>query len=445
MFAVVHLAYWPAQMSPDSLDQWRQIVDNGGGTDWHPVLSMLLNWIPYKLIPHPAFVLTAQYTLFAFAMGVLLREFSLAGLPLLWTAAVSLVVALFPPNFLIATTLWKDVPYTSGILLLTASVWRMERLQHRLTPGLAGWFTIAGALVIGARHNGLLVVFPLLAILALRVPKEARLWLMILVAGQIASLFLFKVVLLWAFSIAPLPDTYRGIFPLPLIGAMIANGEQVRLSGDELRVVESVMPISEWRKAYRCDTATPLFWNSQADRDAIAKNGPRLTWIALRWALSSPVNFARHQVCMTRILWDPVPREGEWVPISPQEITPMPSAVELGLKTESKLPTLQTWLGALGNNYLGPSAIYNRPATYVLLGLVGVAVLSVIWGQNLLVVYAPALLNIAGLIPSILAQDYRYVWPTQTVGLLFSLAALVALLSRPRTTSGPPRNSTGPH
>ena len=106
----VHLAFWPAQMSPDSVSQWAQAVHGGGGDDWHPSLTFVMWWLSSLGAPHPAFALAVQYSVFALCAGILLRETQDAGLAPGSAQLVAVVFALFPPTFLIATSLWKDVP-----------------------------------------------------------------------------------------------------------------------------------------------------------------------------------------------------------------------------------------------------------------------------------------------------------------------------------------------
>ncbi len=106
---LTHLAFWPAQMSPDSIEQWSQIVAGSGVTDAHPALSFLLNWLPYQLVPSPAFVVAVQYCLFGFSVALLIWELGRDRLPFPVLAGIALISALFVPNLLIATTLWKDV------------------------------------------------------------------------------------------------------------------------------------------------------------------------------------------------------------------------------------------------------------------------------------------------------------------------------------------------
>jgi hypothetical protein len=440
----VHLAFWPAQMSPDSISQWQQVVHGGGGDDWHPALTFVMWWLSCLLVPHPAFALAMQYSVFALCAGILLREVQETGLSAGATQIVAVIFALFPPTFLIATSLWKDVPYTSGMMLLTTGMWRLVRTEYRLTMPVAVLLSVGGLLMLGTRHNGVLVVIPTLLVLAMLAPWGRKRAYLGLAALQVGFWVVTRTVLLWLFAVAPIPGEYRALVAFPIIGAMVAESETWPLSEDDRKLVEAVLPLEQWREGYRCDTVVPLFWNEPIDRQVVAENSMRLTLIAARWALTHPAAFAKHQLCMTRILWDPTAEGGEEVYLSPLAITPLPEQDAMGLTMEPALPDLRVAL-LVADSFWGPSATYNRPATYVYLGLAAAILLSRLLRANMVLVFLPAALNVIGLLPVIGSQDYRYVWPSQVISLVMILMLVLLAVQRVRERrAGPiPAGSAG--
>ncbi|MBI4921942.1 MAG: hypothetical protein HY834_09355 [Devosia nanyangense] len=425
---VVHLSFWPGQMSPDSIYQWRQLT-TGQLQDAHPFLSTLLYSIPFAVLPHPAFVIAVQYVVFAWAAAVFLREVGRAGVPAPVVVLATLIFAVFPPNALISTTMWKDVPYCIGLLLLSAAALRLVLGRFRITAGLALWLMLSGALVVGTRHNGVLTIVPFFIIVALVAPAGFRRPFLWMTLGQIAFFVAIKTVLLTILSVAPVPDAYKPIFSLPLIGAMIANGDPI--SADDMAIVQQVMPLEAWRSGYRCDSVDRLFWNPEISQGPLVQNAMALDLIAVRWVAAHPLGFVSHQLCMTRILWDPLPRPDERVAVSPRKISNLPVADELGLHSDPLLPSMRAALVGFYGRFLARSAVYNRPATFIWLGLAFAALLSRFWIPRLWVVFCPALLNCVGLAPLILSQDYRYAWPSEAVAVIFIVVGFWWVFVRP--------------
>lgn len=428
-YAIVHAAYFPGQMSPDSIDQWLQL-STWKLNDAHPVLSTLLFRF-FSLINHsPQFIILCNYLLFSLSASILLYQLDQTHTaPRLLLLSVAFILAIFPPNFFIVTTLWKDVPYASGLMLITAGLVKLSLNREEISRSSLFFIGFGCILTMGMRHNGILVVIPLMAILLTLSKGRLRRSLLSISIIITAVFILSKSILLSITGSAPIDPAYKTIFALPPLAAMI-SAQDTSLSTDEKKLLSEVMPLTTWQGAYNCSTVVPLFWNNDISREVLRSNVQRLNSLALRWILNEPLQFLKHQSCMTAIIWSPFPNQEQWVPISPREITQFTVSESLNLKTESQFPFIRDLLDVKIAPLWEKSTILNRPATYMWAGIV-LCFLAIIRGATFFsILPIPALLNAASLVPIIGSQDYRYMWPTMLIFVVLGICAIPNIIKR---------------
>jgi hypothetical protein len=431
IYMISLLAYWPAQMSPDSITQWNQLV-SGRYDDSHPVLSTLFYAIPYGIYPSPAMLMVFQATLFAWVGAMAVSEAMAWGLSrrMAWVAAFAF--PLFPPNFLLASTMWKDVSFAMALLLMTVLAARQVRLRFTLSDGTLLALTIVGMLVVGLRHNGLLITPPFfLLLLCLARGKVARIKVGLALAAQLIAFVMLKTVVLSALGASGIGAHYKAIYALHVLGAM--KQADVQWEPQEKRLLEQTLPEEDWQRDYRCENIVPLFWSSNISYKFLAHNQAELNVLALKSIVRHPLVFLKHQLCLSGLVWRIGTNENEWLTLSPLVIYDMPLTRELGIKEDSKIPWLKQRVSAVHENILAKENTLLRPALYVFLGLFALVMLVVRRGKAVMLIAVPLVFNCLGLLIMIGSQDYRYMWPSVLASLFIIL--LGATLVFPRTTT----------
>ncbi len=420
IYFVVHLAFWPAQMSPDSLDQWQQLM-TWRFQDWHPVSSTLLYWLFYQAVPSPAFAVFVQYVLFALATGYFLAELRNWGVALSILVAGAVLFPLVPPIFLVATTLWKDVPFATALIILTALLIRGVRLDFKLAA--ADWLAMgaAGVALVLFRHNGVIVSVGVFFLLLCTV-RAVRLPASVLVGVQIMALVLSKTVLLSALAAWPQSNQERTIVALPMLAAMVRAG--VPLTAEQEQTIVAIAPIEAW-KSVPCGSVVPFYFEDP--RLSHEQLDPRKVFAAAAsLAVHNPLIALKQELCMTEIFWRPWSRESAELQDVPLEITQTQIAKELQLTTESKLPGLADGLRQFHDRYFSGRRPLQRPALYLLAGIIATVRLMMIAERRLWLAWLPAGLNCASLIFLIQSQEYRLVWPSVAASLLLTIFAIGA-------------------
>lgn len=422
IYGFVLASYWPAQMSPDSIDQWRQIV-HGYYVDAHPIMSTFLYKLAYLVYPAPQAAAMFQIVAYAAVTWFFLREAMAWGMPRYVAAISAVIFPLFPANFMLVTTLWKDVPFTIGLILLSTLAAREVRRNLSLTWGSVAALSLAGILTFGVRHNGIIIVvlfFALLFLFAKGRRKKLRVGTALL--AQLAVFLISKTLLLSVLGASPVGPHYRSIFAVHVLGAMETAG--VKFDPTDTVLMEKVLPREEWLAGYDCKSVVPLFWSKHISYPLLAASANDLNSLMFKEIFRHPVVFLRHQLCVTGLIWRMDGEGDEFISISPGEITNMLEGREMGLSTRSLLPEAKQMLDTWHSQVFAKSKIYTRPALYLLLGLLAILMVMYRSVPAASLIFAPALFNCVGLSVLMSAQDYRYLWPSVVLSLLIILLAV---------------------
>ena len=150
------LSFWPGAMSPDSLDQWKQVL-NGHLRDWHPAFHTMTIWLITRINLSPATVAISQIVALGSTVGWALAVLQRFGVPrtVLWFT--SLVVALFPVNGFIVVTLWKDVAYSIVMVVLAMYIFQIVMQKGAWLKRPRNWLYLGVVLALVSlyRHNGI--------------------------------------------------------------------------------------------------------------------------------------------------------------------------------------------------------------------------------------------------------------------------------------------------
>lgn len=421
VFVLVHAVVWPGQLSPDSIDMFEQIVRDGQVSDAHSAVLIYFLKAVYNVFPHVAALIFVQYALFSIALGGVLYEMRMRSVATPAVLLMSLLIALYPGVFLIATTFWKDVPYTA--LLLTLAWWGLAAVRGGWKMTASRWCQLAVlfALIATVRHNGISVVmiFGLASLVFLfRVAKNVGRGIFCAAVAIFFSVLFIKPIVLERAGISPIGKNYRTMHALHLAGAFISED----LRPNEAVAIEpflKIMQKQEWVENYRCLTSVPLFWHPKALSYPLAEHVSELNRSAVQLALSSPFTLISHQLCVTSLLWRITPRADDYVAISPLGIPAMPEAVQLGLVERSALPELRSRLIFFVEKYVNNSIFFGRPALLVFFSLM---LCVAYWFKNrdISVIALAAIIagNMSGLAVLMSAQDYRYQFPAIVIAVL---------------------------
>ena len=429
VYTVTLLAMWPAQMSPDSVSHWVE-SETGIFTDSHPALLTMALWVATRFWHSPTVIPFLQILALTGVTVLIISKFREFGLSSFICSIIAVSFPLFPANFLMVTTIWKDVPYSIALMF---SFWLMLSLTQTKggSASIGRWrFYFIGAmlLVMFTRHNGIVVAlaFPLVCAIGYR--RIAGRFFVGTTLGLFALFLVVKSVLFPALHIAPLQRFYLPANAIHVLGAHVKKGSH--FTKEEESLLQSVYGLDRWKSLYTCQTLGYLIGGDSQGTpsyEALATHAHEFISLAMKKSWEHPGVYLHHQACVTSLLWRIIPFRGEGIYISPFGVTQVQLAKDFKLAADPKLPRIQILLHSLFNWTQNESRIwlYWRPGLWLLLSVIaGVGFALAARDARLLLLLAPSILNTLSLLPFITAPDYRYQWVVVAVGMFLVPLAL---------------------
>lgn len=154
---LLYLIYFPGLCSADSLHVWTE-VGNNIFSDTHPIIYMLLIKLLRILWNDIAVIALFQIILCSLTFGFITNELRNMNVPnmLCWICAV--LLPLIPANAMYTITMWKDVPYTMGLLLLCMLLLRSLTSDYYSSKRAFAQIFVVSLFTLFMRHNALISV-----------------------------------------------------------------------------------------------------------------------------------------------------------------------------------------------------------------------------------------------------------------------------------------------
>lgn len=422
VWTVYLLAIWPGSMTADSLYQWRQALLETPFNDHHPVFHTLTIWLTIQFWTSPAAVVLTQILALAALTGAGLAMTQGMGAPRGVVWLTSFIFAFAIPNGFMVVTIWKDIPYSLGVLALTLLVLKIVTSNGIWLHGRRTWIVLglAAAFVALIRHNGPPAAFGTLIVLLLVYRRHWR----PLVAALVLS------ILLWTGVRGPVYDILQVQRQVQNLGGFLFYHQLVAhlvagtpLEEDEQEFLFKANPRGR-DIPYSCRTVYPNVWDPKLNMGALWANPREVIrlWIVLN--LRAPMVALRHIGCNSSFIWRIMKPPNSYFAGAAIGIGTNKS----GLKNDSLLPRLRGLLIKAWNGTHLDRTILSlvwRPAFYLYLllaGLVVVAVRNRSW--KYLVVAAPVIFHSLFIVLIPLDETFRYMYPLYVVSLLLAPSML---------------------
>jgi hypothetical protein len=425
------LVWWfallPGGMSNDSLDQWAQIR-SGHWTSHHPVPETAFVWLTSLGGVTPATTSLAQSLLIAAALGWFVHVVGrvIGGGRALWVAAG--LLALLPLAGVFAVTIWKDVPETAALLVLSGLLllaWRPDRPLRR------GWWIAVALAALAAglfRWNGGTTAVIAAVIVAIALSGRRR-WL--IAATTAAAGLAGTVVLVLIPHVAPV----TGVQPVDSMAQELADLAQFArntphaFSRSDRATVVRVAPFHRWRFAgHSCVSIDPVTYRViryEGHEPALDANASALSHVWRHLVRKEPGEFLHARACRASLAWSFAnpPRRGIVA------VWPYVSANSFGLHQQSP-PAVRSAarkVAAVSQRRWVQELLW-RPALWVLLAIASALLLGLRngrWRRLLLLLSVPvgALGSYAA---SPAAQDARYTYAATVICQLATVAAVAS-------------------
>jgi hypothetical protein len=422
VWGIYLLTFFPGMMSTDSNVQWGQIL-SGQFNDAHPVFHTLSMWLVTRVWLSPAAVVISQILFLSLTVAWGIRLLEEHGLPAWAGWLLAAIFAFGPLNGNMVIVLWKDIPYSTSLFLLSLMILKIVLtkgtwLEKRYTWV---WLGLVSLCVASFRHNG----FPIPIAAWIAVLIIYRKWWKYIVQAAVLSLVLYGVIRGPLFEVLKVEQPESGTLQHILmhhIAAHINTGQP--LTQSEQALAESIVPGSPW--GYNCCSAlstsktTGLFDAETSIPDAAVQE------LFISLAVKEPEVELEHLKCVSSIVWRSPGYCGA------NTLLPYNSTlwIDPGAKenTENSLiPAIQQPLsGFLIALRTDPAlTLLVSPAVYLWFGIYATAIFSIRrknWKSLLFVLPIVTQEAIYGIIN--LSDNYRYHYGVYLVGL-FGIGLLI--------------------
>jgi Family of unknown function (DUF6020) len=411
------LAFFPGNMSPDSLNHWRQ-VENMEFNNWHPFAYTMVILALTQIWDSPAVIVIFQMLLLSFVYAYGLYSFRQYGLgkKIAWVAAI--LWAVLPINGIFSTILWKDVVYSTFIVFLTIFVMKtvlQEGKNLRTWSGIAT-FTIVLLGIAFFRNNGLPIA--IMTAVGMLIAYR-RIWKQLLTPLVLVSALYVIVTgpVFTAYNIQSANPNESMSIPTQQIAAVVSQDGE--LTEEQLAYLDTILPINDWN-AYNPYLTDRIKFHDNFNDEVIVEDMGNYLSVWFDIVKQNPALVIEAYFKQTSLVWQiNKPVDGY---TNPYTIDVDPN--EMGLETKPVSQILYD-----GAEYLLETSRYHteelfwRPAVFSILIIFFSLIASRKLGAVAWLPILPVLFNTATIFVGLPAQDYRYLVSNAMVSIFFLLFA----------------------
>ncbi len=251
------LYQYPGIMTPDSLNQFEQVLDVIPYSNHHPWVHTLLIKLIYTIgfqITGSMLVSLSLYTLFQMCLLSGSICYFINTLKIYRTRPavcflITLFYALVPYHAVYSVTIWKDIPFAAFVLLFCCALLRL--INRETVPALPFKnicvLAVSGLAMCLFRSNGWYAFLLCLPFLLIYFRKKARTMYPVFL-GIFAAAVIIKYPVMNAFHVTQ-PDLVESLsIPIQQVTAVICNDRA--LTEEELELIEQVVDLTYIKKLY---------------------------------------------------------------------------------------------------------------------------------------------------------------------------------------------------
>lgn len=166
IFGIMLAIYFPGIGSIDTITTWNS-VQNNSYNDNHPIMFLLILKVLSLIWNNIAIVAIFQILLCTVTYGYISYYFYQKGLSKIWCYVIAFILPLIPANTIYSVLLWKDIPYTMGLLIF--SIMTIKSVEDNYLDKYINLlkYLMIGLFVLYTRHNALVPIFGTIGFLGL--------------------------------------------------------------------------------------------------------------------------------------------------------------------------------------------------------------------------------------------------------------------------------------
>lgn len=249
-----YLYQYPGIMTPDSINQFEQVLGVIPYSNHHPWVHTLVFGFFYRLgyaLTGDMVIAVSFYTLFqmcllAGSIGYFIATLRAHRIRPFVLCLITGFYALIPYHAVFSVTIWKDIPFAAAVLLFGCSILRLSVRDDRNAGNLIV-FSISGVMICLFRSNGWYAFLLALPFLLIGFRKKAKMIYPLLLL-ILCSAAIVKYPVMRAFQVEQ-PDFIESVsIPMQQITSVICNDRP--LTAEETALIEEVVDLTYIHELY---------------------------------------------------------------------------------------------------------------------------------------------------------------------------------------------------
>lgn len=402
------IAFYPAAMTPDSLNQWEQ-AHTYEFNDWHPVMYTWFIMVLVQIWDSPAIVSLVQILINALIFGYVLYRFEVFGVKKKFLWVIALLFAISPVNGIFSIHIWKDVLYGGVLLLFTMLIMNIVSTKGKWLENHLHilFFLITSLAVSFMRHNGFPVFIVSIILLMIFYRKQMKSLAVVLVLTFGIHWIITGPVYTTLEVIPSEPNEALSIPTQQIATILIEDGE---LTDEQLAYFDRIFPIELWKERFHpYNTNDIKFSRDEYDREFIFEDFSLYLKNWLGACIQNPDLALKAFFVHTSLIWQI--NEPEEPGYTDTYVTNIYYGNKQGLVNTVISPFITKEIGtflAVTKESLFP--ILWRPATYLFALLLFTFIAYLRNNHRALLISFPIWINTAAVWAAMPAQDFRYLY-----------------------------------
>ena len=273
---IYYLSFYPGILTPDSIDQMNQIINNLNGlSNHHPVLHTLFMLVPFKIGSFIFGSTNAGVACISFVQLILLASVFAYIITYLYMEKcnkyILLIILLFYSLSSIfgfySITLWKDVLFGTIILLFTLVLYNIVKNEKQLKKKNYIELFLISLLCMFIRNNGLYIMFLIVPILYFSLKNKK------IIVVTILSIVIYLIIsgpIFDALKITKSSSKEYIAIPLQQIGRMAYKN--VSFTKEEKEYLKTIMSVEKLKENYNPMTVDGIKFNKNFKIEGFDKN-----------------------------------------------------------------------------------------------------------------------------------------------------------------------------
>lgn len=406
-FSLVLYILYPGILTYDSYNQLNQIETNSFN-DWHPFIHTFIEMICLKINNNPSSIGLFQILVFSMIWTSICKYNRKNKKIFIFELLITILIFLNPLNPIYAITLWKDILYCYGILLLCFIIEIIYDKKFIISSKLIVFTSIVLALVYTIRYNGIIVTMLTIIVLVyllLKKDKISKNYLKLPIITIISILCINSLNLIYNVeynqkdAIASKIVQYIGAF----VREDVINNKDKQVLFNFINVDELYL----YYNPYFSDT----IYECDFEEDIYLKYKKEVYGMVLKYTFKYPQIFLDFALKSTSLIWQ-IPSPNDMIGTTIETGTDATNNyMDLTPKhyDEEFYQKYQKFLVYTKNNKFLSTILYNS-ALHFYLTIIMTLIILFIKKKNYFIALLPSLLNVLSTVPSLPVQDTRYLY-----------------------------------